>query len=87
MPYRQNRVQARRRFLEDHGNASAAHIAHARFGEAEQLNAVQAHGTGHDPPLLRQQPHQRERGHALAAAGLADDGERLAARDLEVHAV
>src|SRR5439155_1116091 len=35
----------------------------------------------------RQDPQNRERGHALAAARLADDPERLAARDVEGDAV
>ena len=36
---------------------------------------------------LRDQAHDRERGHRLAAAGLADDPERLALLDREADAV
>src|SRR4029453_13097622 len=38
---------------------------------------------GHDPAGLRNQPENRQRGHALAAAGLADDRQRLAGAHLE----
>ena len=40
-----------------------------------------------DAPGARQDPEQRERGDALAAARLADDAERLARRDVERDAV
>ena len=40
-----------------------------------------------DAPGARQDPEHRERGHALAAARLADDAERLAGRDVERDAV
>ena len=38
-------------------------------------------------PGLRDEPHDRERGHALAAARLADEAHDLAAVDVEVDAV
>ncbi len=38
-------------------------------------------------PGGRHQPHDRQRGHALAAAGLADDGQRAAGLDREADAV
>ena len=41
-------------------------------------------GAADDPARrIRHQPHDRQRGHALAAAGLADDGQRLAAANAE----
>src|SRR6266542_6903817 len=36
---------------------------------------------------LRDEPHQRQRGHGLAATGLANDAERLAGSNAERHAV
>jgi hypothetical protein len=37
--------------------------------------------------LLRQQPHDRERRYALAAAGFADEAKRRAIGDAEIDAV
>ena len=40
-----------------------------------------------DVPAAGEQAHDRHRGHRLAAAGLADDADRLARLDLEAQAV
>jgi hypothetical protein len=82
-----DRVQAGRRLLEDHRDAAAPHIAHAALGQGQQVLAVQPHGAAGDAAVLGQQAHQRQRRHALAAAALAHQGEGLAARQREPHAV
>ncbi len=58
-------------------------LAHLLVGERGQLAPVEAHRAGDDAAgLRRDQPQDRQRRHRLAAAGLADDAERLAgARD------
>jgi hypothetical protein len=38
-------------------------------------------------PPAREEAEQRQRGHGLAGAGLADEPERLARADREAHAV
>ena len=56
-------------------------------GHVEQIEAVEADRAGDLGRLLRQQPHDGERGHALAAAGFADEAERRAVGDAEIDAV
>ena len=54
----------------------------------EEVDAVEADRAADDAAgRIGDQPHQRQRGHALAAAGFADDRQRLAARDRKRHAV
>ncbi len=82
-----DRVQAGGRLLEDHADAPAAHRAHAGLGQREQVVAIQPHVAAGHAAVVGQQTHQRERRHALAAAGFADERERLAALDGQGEAV
>ena len=85
---REHRVQRGHRLLEDHGDPVAADRTHRRLVEAEQIAALEAHRAVDDAADLgRQQPQDRQRGDALAAAGFADDAERLAGIDREADAV
>ena len=80
----EGRVQARHRLLENHADAVAAQLGHAAMRELQQVHAVEQDAVaGADRPL-RQEPHQRQRGKGLAAAGLADDAQRFAHVDGEV---
>ena len=81
------RIERGHRLLEDHRHAVAAQVAQLAVRQIEQADAVEGHGAGHFGARLRQQAHHGERRHALAAAGLADQPERRAARDREVDAV
>jgi hypothetical protein len=81
------RVQARHRVLEDHRHLGPAEPAHAAVGHADELLAVDPHLAGHLGRLAVEQAHDRERGDALARAGLADDRQRLAAGDGHRHAL
>src|SRR5690606_18717950 len=76
--------ERRHRVLEDHGDAVAAHVPHLIVGQIEQVLAVE-HDLAADDLAGRagDQPHHRERCHALARAALADDAERLAAVHVE----
>ena len=60
---------------------AAAHAAHLGFGQRQHVRAVELHVAGADAAVLGQQAHQRQRGHALAAARFADQREGLAALD------
>ena len=76
----QHRIQRRHRLLEDHGNGVAANLAHLRLRQLEQVAALEDHPSAdRSPRRRRDQAQNRQRRDALAAAGLADDGERLAA--------
>jgi hypothetical protein len=83
-PHREDRVQGRRRLLEDHRRLRAAHPAHRLAVEADDIGAVE-----HDRAALcgglGQQAEDRPRRDGLAAAGLADDREHLAGPDVERH--
>ena len=75
-----------RGLLEDHRDAVAADLAQLRVRQREQVAAVE-----HDAARLhaagpRDEPQDRQRRDALAAAGLADDAQDLAAVHVEVHA-
>jgi hypothetical protein len=83
----QHRVEAGHRLLEDHRDVVAAHLAHRRLGQGQQVAVVQE-DLALDPAVrLRDQPHDRQRGDRLAGTGLADDGHRLVRRHIEVDAV
>ena len=51
---------------------------------AEQVDALEPRAAG-DTRLSRQQAHHREESLSLAGAGLADDAEAAARRDLEAR--
>ena len=55
--------------------------------ELQQVRAVEQDLAGLDPARRPTRPHDRQAGHALAAAGLADEAHDLAAVDVEVDAV
>ena len=71
------------RVLEDHGDLGAAEPGHVGVGAAEDLGAVEPDRPG-DRGGLVEQPHDRRRGDRLARAGLADQGQDLAAAHVEV---
>jgi len=84
---RQDGVERRRGLLEDHRDALAAHHAHRRLGQREQVLSVEPHLAARDAAGVGQQAQDRERGHRLAASRLADQREALALADLQVDAV
>src|SRR5262249_51329788 len=75
------------RLLEDDADVVAAHLPEFAPARLEQVPALED-----DLPLgdfggARQKPHHRQRGHRLARTGLADEGHRFAALDLETDAL
>ncbi len=76
------RVEAGERILEHHLDA-APHAAQAPGREVIDTLAIQHHLAGGDV----EQPQDGPADRRLAAAGLADQRQRLAARDLKGHAV
>ncbi len=85
---RHHRIERGHRLLEDHGDLLAADQAHGGSVEPHEVHAVEAHRTAHDPARrIGDEAHERERRHALAAAGFADDGQRFTALERERHAV
>ena len=82
-----DRVERRGRLLEDHADPVAADPAHLVVRQLEQVPAVEQDLAGLDPAGLGDEAQDRQAGHALAAAGLADEAHDLAAVDVEVDAV
>ena len=81
-----DRVERAHRLLEDHRDLAAAERAHPRLRQREQILPVEDDlGLLGDLRPLGQEPHHRASGHRLARPALADDGDGLAAVDLEVH--
>ena len=84
---RHDRVQRGHRLLEDHRDLVAADVAHLGFAERHEILAVDLDRAADDASRrVRHQAQQRQRGHRLAAAGLADDrqGFRAAHRERDV---
>jgi hypothetical protein len=80
-------VQARHRVLKDHCDLPAAHLAELVVAQLQQIAAAEHDRASGHAPRPREDPHERERGDALAAPGLAHDAERLTWRDVEGDAV
>jgi len=84
----QHRIERSHRLLEDHGNGIATHLPHLRFRQLEQIAPLE-----HNAPLDGSsgwgcdQAQNRKRGDAFAATGLADDGQRLPARNRKGNTV
>src|SRR5207248_184199 len=82
--HRVDGVQARHRLLEDHRDRVAADVLHLALAQLEEVLAAELDAAAGDAPLReRHEAEDRERGHALSAAALADDAERAAFRELE----
>jgi hypothetical protein len=83
---RQHRIERGHRVLEHHRDVVAAQAPHVAFADLQEVAAAVAHGARGEPRRsARVQPQDRERGHALAAAGFADHPEALALGDVERH--
>jgi hypothetical protein len=79
-----HRIERGHRLLEDHRDAVAPDAAHRGIVELQEVGTLERHRTADDAAgRIRHQAHDRERADAFAAAGLADDRQRLAAADRE----
>jgi hypothetical protein len=81
------RIERGHRLLEDHRQPVAPQVAQGLIGDLQQIHAVEADRACYLRGVLRQQAHDRERRHALAAAGLPDQAERRAIGDAEIETV
>jgi hypothetical protein len=79
------RIEGRHGFLEHHGDTVAAQLGKARFARAGEILVLEAELGRRARGVSRQQAHQRIGRHRLAAAGLADEAQRLAALDRKRH--
>src|SRR5256886_330322 len=85
---RENRIQRGHRLLKDHGDLVAANLTHLLVVEFEEI-APLIENFATDDAFGRRgyEAHDGKRSHALAAARLSYEAERLAFTDLEAHAV
>src|SRR5262249_12237299 len=81
------RIQRRHRLLKDHRDAVAANAAQGGGWSADELGVLKADAAGGVRRVrIRQQLKDRQCGHRLARAALADQRQRLAAREIEADA-
>ena len=83
----EDRVEARHRLLEDHRDLVAAHLLHLAFRQREEVAPAHDDLPSHPRRAVRQEAHHGHRGHALAGARLAHNGQRLTRAEREVEAV
>jgi len=81
---RLGRVQRGQRVLEHHRDLVAADLAHVVLGQPDQLPAVQLDRAADDGAARRQQAHDGQARHRLAAARLPHQPQRLAGSDFQV---
>ena len=87
-PDRHHRVERGHRLLEDHRDFVAADPPHLGLAEREQVTPGKADRPRDDPARRRGDEAQHgQGGDALAAAGLADDGEGFSGHHPERHPV
>src|SRR5262249_39662954 len=79
----QHRVERAERILEDHRDVAPADLTEIIGFELEQVLVAEDDLAAHDLAGFLHETEDRHRGDALAAPGLADDAERLAAADVE----
>ncbi len=72
-----HRIERGHGVLEDHGDLRPANLSHFIHGQLQQILPIELN-LARDLPRLLDQPHDGQRRHALAAAGLPDHAQRLA---------
>lgn len=73
------------RFLKNDGNLLPAKLVHLLIGNRDEVFAHKQGGTGHLDRFLRQDAQHAHRQRRFARAGFADQAERIALVDGEIH--
>src|SRR5712691_508466 len=81
----EDRIERGHRLLEDHRDVVAANLLHLLLRELEQILAPELDLALGDLRVLLQQPHDRQRADALAAARLPHQSDGPAGGDREVE--
>jgi hypothetical protein len=87
IPHPARRVERRFGLLEEHRDPGTADAVHLAIAELEQVDPVEEDLAADDLRRRRQEASDGEGRHALARAGLADEGHDLASADRQVDAV
>ena len=80
---RVQRIERRQRILEDRADVTTAHLAHLLVRQVVDPAPVESDFAAGDPAGRVEQADDGGAGERLACAGLADDAQNLAGRDLE----
>src|SRR5262249_57825091 len=83
VPNRVHRIERDHRLLKHEADLAAADRAHVPFVEVEEVAAIELDAPAGNPAGWQHQPDEGQGGDGLAAAGLADEAERLSGLDLE----
>jgi hypothetical protein len=84
----QDRIQGRHRVLKDHGDVIATDGTNLLIRHAQDVIAIEEDLARHDlTGRARDEAHDRQTGHALAAARLPDDAERLPGHHMERNVI
>ena len=84
----EHRVQRGLRVLQDHRDLAPPNLPHLPLALGKKILALQQYLALHGPGgFIGQQAHQRQGGDALAAAGLADQAQHLAAVQRKADAI
>ena len=84
---REHRIQRRHRLLKDERDLGPAHGAHVALREGQQVAALETDAASCNAARRLHQPQDRHRGDRFAAAGFADQPQRLSGPHLEAHVV
>ena len=79
-------IERRHRLLQDQADLAAADRAHRPLVERQEVAPVEPHRAADDPSRRVDQTQDRQRRQRLAAARLADQGQRLAGVEREADA-
>ena len=79
------RIERSHRLLIDHRDLGAAELAQLLLAHRGHVAALEPDLAGHDAAVLAHVLHDRERHGRLAAAGFADDADRLAGHHGQVE--
>ncbi len=85
--YGEGGVEGGQRVLEDHADGVSADLSQGGFRGGGEVGAPEQDPAFGDPAAGRQQAEDGQRRHGLAAAGFADDAERLPRGEVQVDAV
>ena len=81
------RVEHDLRLLKEHRDSAAPDRVQLELRFREHVVGAESYRAARDLESARQQPHQRQRGQALPAPGLADECEHLPGGDRQRHVV
>ena len=83
----EHRVERSHGVLKDHRDRLTADLLHLRIAQLREISPLEQDLAADDPPRPRDEPHDAQGGHRLAAPRLSDDAQGLARMELERDAV